>query len=606
MSKILGDISSVRKSTVQYAESFIDKTVSPGEFVPGELVEMMTRVTAETGRECAVCISRRNTVISVTVGDAKNVNIGKTSSRGGEVRLCGERSLHTHPNGVPLPSEIDLNTLLDARLDAMVVVGVNCEKGTATGISASVLGRDDSGDLCFSETVGPYLPSQSGELDSLFAYVAELDRGAPQSVTKNTAEHPEQVILVGVFLPGDKNSDEDLAELGELVRTAGGQVVGKFTQKREAPDKKYYIGSGLCAELSNEVKRTRADAVIFDDELSPSQIRNLEERCGTKIIDRTALILDIFAGRATSREGRLQVELAQQKYRLPRLMGMGTVLSRLGGGIGTRGPGETKLQSDRRHILRRIGFLEDELREASRHRAFLRGERKKKDIPTASLVGYTNSGKSTLLNALCDADVYVENQLFATLDTSVRKMVTEERDVLLTDTVGFIKKLPHELVEAFKSTLEEAVFCDLLIHVVDADCENISERISVVEEILREIGAEDGPRFLVINKADRLTEEFDTSDIRGYDEIIFTSATEGTGLDELRCKIADFFRNQSVSFDIVVPYSDGGFVSFVRENGTVTEEEYLAEGVKLSGSLPEKFASRLVKYGVKLPEREEY
>ena len=293
----------------------------------------------------------------------------------------------------------------------------------------------------------------------------------------------------------------------------------------------------------------------------------------------------------------IQVELAQQKYRLPRLTGLGTVLSRLGGGIGTRGPGETKLQTDKRHIMRKIHYLENELEEVERRRALLRGDRKRREIPTVSLVGYTNSGKSTMLNALCGSDVYVQNQLFATLDPSVRRMETDsERDILLVDTVGFIKKLPHELVEAFKSTLEEAVSSDLLIHVVDMGCDDFRERIAIVEGILADIGATEGERFLVLNKADLLPPDFAPGEISGYSRVFLTSATEGTGLEMLREGIISHFAKSLIMFDFVLPYSDGTMLAFLHENGTVTSEEYLADGIRLAGSISDKFAQKLGKY----------
>ena len=478
----------------------------------------------------------------------------------------------------------------------MVVVGIDREKQTVKGLSASVLGRASGGSLEFYETVGPYPPSERGKFDSLFEHILYLDKTAGQAELIENSDETEKAILVGVTLASD-SGDDDLAELAELARAAGAQVVGTFTQRRESPDSKFYIGSGLVATVSEEVKRSRADVVIFDDELSPSQIRNLEEKCGVRIIDRTALILDIFARRATSREGRLQVELAQQKYRLPRLTGLGTVLSRLGGGIGTRGPGETKLQTDKRHIMRKIHYLENELEEVERRRALLRGDRKRREIPTVSLVGYTNSGKSTMLNALCGSDVYVRNQLFATLDPSVRRMETDsERDILLVDTVGFIKKLPHELVEAFKSTLEEAVSSDLLIHVVDMGCDDFRERIAIVEGILADIGATEGERFLVLNKADLLPPDFAPGEISGYSRVFLTSATEGTGLEMLREGIISHFAKSLIMFDFVLPYSDGTMLAFLHENGTVTSEEYLADGIRLAGSISDKFAQKLGKY----------
>ena len=593
--KIQGNTDSVRKSSIELMDAFVGKAYGEGEFIPAEVAEMMRDFTVEYGREIAVCLDRRNTVLSVTLGDASSVSavtpdVGKRSA----VRLCGVRQMHTHPNATPVPSDVDLNTLEEERFDATVIIGVNRDKGTINGASVSLLGRDEGGSLVFSHTEGPLPPSRFAEFDHLFDYVAELDKSAPDTALTDNAEKRERAILVGVVT--SDGDDADLDELSELAKTAGAEVVERFVQRRASPDSKYYIGSGLVEELWRAVASQKADLVIFDDELSPSQTRNLEEKCRVRIVDRTALILDIFAARAASREGRLQVELAQQKYRLPRLTGLGAQLSRLGGGIGTRGPGETKLQTDRRHIMRKIHYLEDELREVSSRRELLRRERKRREIPTASLVGYTNSGKSTLLNVLCDADVYVENQLFATLDPSVRRLVTDEREVLLIDTVGFIKKLPHELVEAFKSTLEEAVFTDLLIHVVDLDCEDVEARIDIVEHILADIGATGAKRFLVFNKLDLAPDFAPPASVPGYERVIVTSAADGRGIEELRSAICDHFARAERYLDILIPYSDGADLAYLHENGTVESEEYTAEGTRVKAKIAEKSLGRLAKY----------
>ena len=602
--KIKGNTDSVRKSTVEALDGFVGASYGEGGFIPTEVAQMMRDFTVEYGRELAVCLDRKNTVLSITLGDATSVSsetpdVGKRSP----FRLCGVRQLHTHPNGVTTPSEVDLNSLLDERFDASVVIGINCEKETISGATVSLLGRGDDGALVFSHTEGPLPPSRFGEFDSLFDYIAELDKSAPDTALSDVAEERERAILVGVVAPGE--GDDGLAELAELAKTAGALVVDRFVQRRASPDSKYYVGSGLVDELWRAVGSLRADIVIFDDELSPSQIRNLEGKCRVRIVDRTALILDIFARRAASREGRLQVELAQQKYRLPRLTGLGTKLSRLGGGIGTRGPGETKLQTDRRHIMRKIHFLEEELAEVSRRRELLRRERKRREVPTASLVGYTNSGKSTLLNVLCDADVYVEDQLFATLDPSVRRMTESDREVLLVDTVGFIKKLPHELVEAFKSTLEEAAFTDLLIHVVDLGCGDYLERVDTVEKILAEIGATEAKRFLVLNKVDLVPADFVPANVPGYERVICTSAANGRGIAELRGAILDHFARAERYLDVLIPYSAGADLAYLHEFGTVESEEYTAEGTRVRAKIAEKSVGRLAKYLPPEDDREE-
>ena len=318
------------------------------------------------------------------------------------------------------------------------------------------------------------------------------------------------------------------------------------------------------------------------------------------MIDRTALILDIFAARAKSVEGRLQVELAQQKYRLPRLTGQGIALSRLGGGIGTRGPGESKLTTDRRHILRRIHYLENQLKTVTDRRELLRKERARKDVPTVALVGYTNVGKSTLLNVLCESEVYAEDKLFATLDPSVRKLVTEEkRDYLMIDTVGFINKLPHDIVEAFQSTLEEAACADLLLIVISADNPAPEGQLEIVEDILRQIGAGDKPRYLVVNKMDAAPADYDFYPSSAYGKIFYTSARTGRGISELKAGITGFFTRTEKSFEILIPYQDGKMQAFIHRNAAVKSEVFEENGIRFTGRIPDTLFHKIRDFSVK-------
>ncbi len=589
---IYGNTSAVRDSLLQSMKEFLENTYSPGSFLPEEIVQMMTDATCETRKEIAVFLDRRNRVAAIAVGDDRSVPLPETEGRRSSLRLSGIRCLHTHPNGSVRPSEVDLQSLKTMRYDAMAVIGVDLEKRRVSGASVTVLVRDDRGALTKTESKGPVTASRLSYFDSVFEELNENDRAASAfgSTLHPLRQEKERALLVGVLpengrlLPGDP-----LAELRELAESAGAEPVGQFTQKREAPDAKTYIGRGLADDLSLQRQALNAELIIFDDELSASQIRNLEQITGARVIDRTALILDIFAARAKSREGRLQVELAQQKYRLPRLMGQGTSLSRLGGGIGTRGPGETQLETDRRHIKRKINYLEAQLREVKERRGILRKERQKKEIPAIAVVGYTNAGKSTLVNALCSSDVFVEDQLFATLDTSVRRLVSpENRDFLLIDTVGFIRKLPHDLVEAFKSTLEETVYADLLLHVVDCSNPDFEACIDTVEQILKEIGAGDRPRYLVLNKTDKAPEEIQPSSrtASGYGKVFRISAARGDGLESLRKEITEYFTRVDQKYECRIPYADAGLVSYLHVHGTVECEEYGENGIYVKGKIP--------------------
>lgn len=388
---------------------------------------------------------------------------------------------------------------------------------------------------------------------------------------------PQRVVLAAVDL-GEYDINVSLDELEELADTAGAEVIGRICQNRAAPDKATYMGTGRLAELAEHIKAMEADMVIFESELSPSQQRNIEGILDSPVIDRTTLILDIFAQRAVSGEGKLQVELAQQRYLLPRLVGMGTVLSRLGGGIGTRGPGETKLETDRRHIKRRILALEEQLRELESRRSQTRRRRKKEGYITVAIVGYTNVGKSTLLNALTDADVMAENKLFATLDPTTRALALPDgRNVLLTDTVGLIRRLPHHLIEAFKSTLEEAAQADLILNVCDVSSDEAREQIDVTEQLLEELGVRDTHIITVYNKCDRLPGEPNSF---GKDAVS-VSAKTGFGFDALLAAIGSALSPTQRRLMLLIPYTKGGLVNELLENGKIYSQEYTESGILL-------------------------
>lgn len=384
------------------------------------------------------------------------------------------------------------------------------------------------------------------------------------------------VILAAVDT-GEYDLESSLAELEELTRTAEGEVVGVITQKRPAYDPGTCMGAGRLEELSDACRNLNAELIVFDHELSATQIRNIEGITDVRVIDRTMLILDIFAARARTSEGKLQVELALQKYRLPRLTGLGVELSRLGGGIGTRGPGETKLETDRRHIKRRINALEDELRHLEERRKRMRLRRKKDNVLTAAIVGYTNVGKSTLLNALTEAGVLAENKLFATLDTTSRSIeLPDGRSVMLIDTVGLIRRLPHSLVEAFKSTLEEAAASDLIIEIIDSTSSEAQEQIKVTHDLLTELGCEDIPHIYVLNKCDKgKTQVVLPSDFAQ----VKISALNKSGFDELLSLVSRALPETTKYMKLLIPYNQSGLSGKIRENGKILSEEYTEDGI---------------------------
>ncbi|MGN1317256.1 MAG: GTPase HflX [Acutalibacteraceae bacterium] len=386
----------------------------------------------------------------------------------------------------------------------------------------------------------------------------------------------ERAVLVSVDT-GEFDVDSSLAELSELARTAGAEVVCEMTQKREAPEARAYLGSGKLEELAEYCENEKPDLVIIDGELTPAQQKNIEIATDTRVIDRTTLILDIFAARALSGEGKLQVELAQLKYALPRLSGKGASMSRLGGGIGTRGPGETKLETDRRHIRRKISALSEDLKELEERRARHRERRKKDGVVTVALVGYTNAGKSTLMNTLTDAGVLAENKLFATLDPTARALTLPDgSSVLLIDTVGFIRRLPHKLVEAFKSTLDEAVNANVILNICDASSDECSEHYRVTMELLEELGCGDKPIITVLNKCD-LVNDISIPTVKS----VRVSAKTGEGITELLEAVQQALPPTRKRVKILLPFSMGGAAAELRKTGVVHSEEYTAEGLLL-------------------------
>ena len=414
----------------------------------------------------------------------------------------------------------------------------------------------------------------------------------------DTDDEQEKVVLVGVELNPLDDCEKSLEELAELAKTAGAVTVGKMIQPRDSFHPATYIGKGKLEELRLMIDELGATGIICDDELSPAQLRNLEDVLNTKIMDRTMVILDIFAARASSSEGKIQVEMAQLKYRSTRLAGLGTALSRLGGGIGTRGPGEKKIETDRRIIRDRIAHLSGELKEIKSHRDVQRQNRQDSSTPVAAIVGYTNAGKSTLLNRLTDAGVLSEDKLFATLDPTTRALTLPNKEkVLMTDTVGFIRKLPHHLIEAFRSTLEEAKYADIILHVVDASNPQMDEQMYTVYETLQNLGVKDKPVITVFNKIDRMEDTWVPRDLRA-DYHVKISAKTREGITGFLQSIEAVLRERKVEIEALYPYKEAGKIQKIRKYGELQEEEYREDGIFVRAFVPAELYGQVRPEGV--------
>lgn len=601
--EIYGNLKGIRNSVIDELKTFYDIRIEGGSLLNTELAMRMADVTDFINREVSVYLSRSGQVLAVAVGNDQSVELPPVEGRRGTSRLSGVRCVHTHPNGNPNLSGVDISALKNNRFDAMVAIGV-----TSPNFSESVLtfgmitGIDDNeqyevecyGTLTPTEAEGIFFPNLVATVERI------LDK---QSGSASLAQGTESAIIVGMEYGGGASiigwsAEDSLEELKQLADTAGAEVVARFLQKRPKPDPAFFIGRGKVQELALYVQQENVDLCIFDDELSPAQQRNIEQAMGVRVLDRTALILDIFAQRAHTNEGKLQVELAQLQYTLPRIMGKGLSLSRLGGGIGTRGPGETKLEVDRRRIRDRIAYIKGCISKVKNVRTLQRSGRAKASVPTVSLVGYTNAGKSTLLNTLTNSDIYAQDQLFATLDPTTRQLeLPNKQQAILTDTVGFIQRLPHQLVAAFQSTLEEVVEADVLLHVIDVSHELYKEQANAVYHVLEELGAKDKTIITVYNKIDKLPEGSALAERLAKEEnSICISAKARLNLDGLLTLIAENLKLKSVEESFLVPYSDSAAVSRLHEAGTVLEQEYLAEGTLLKVRMEAEQVQEFEKY----------
>ena len=566
---IHGNIVGIRDSVLEELEKLYDAQFERDQYLPDRLLNVLVKYTEMINREMLVYLGRDGEVLEIAVGSIGSIALPELHLRRNLDRLSGFRCIHTHPGGDARLSSVDLQALRLLRFDSMCAVGV--ADGRCTGISASFLGEMEYDNFSIV-TLGPVKPGRIPQERWMREIELAEDRVRKAIEKGGIVEEAEKVLLVST------DSDDSLEELAGLAETAGGMVIARVLQNRQKPDPATYIGSGKAEELALTCQAMEIDLAIFDDELTGAQQRNLENALGVRVIDRTALILDIFAQRAQSAEGKLQVELAQMKYRLPRLTGQGTALSRLGGGIGTRGPGETQLEVDRRRIRRRIDDLERELAQIRQRRDLRRARREKQGQTTVALVGYTNAGKSTLLNALSGSDVLVEDKLFATLDPVMRNVdLPENRSCLVVDTVGFIRKLPHQLVQAFRSTLEEAVFADLLVVVSDLSSPYYAQQRETVFQVLSELGASDRPILEALNKADAVRPD---TVVEPADAILI-SARDGRGLETLKAEISRRIAAMRHRAELLVPYGRGNVLSMIHDQGQVLQENYEADGVRV-------------------------
>lgn len=594
MREIKGNIKGIRDSVIAELQKLYDMQ-SP-QLVSQELAVKLADITEYINREISVYITRSGQIIEIAVGDNATVELPTFSGRRGAGRLSGIRCIHTHPGGNPYLSGVDISALKNNKYDAMVAIGVASPDFTKSELTFGLITGIDSNENYTAECYGPY-SIEDAENINFVNTVSTIERILDkQTGTASLQVMSERAILIGMEW-GRNDSlwtvDDSLEELKQLADTAGATVIKKFIQKRPKPDPAFFIGRGKVQELALYAQQENIDLCIFDDELSPAQQRNIESVMGIRILDRTALILDIFAQRARTNEGKLQVELAQLQYTLPRIMGKGLMLSRLGGGIGTRGPGETKLEVDRRRIRDRIAFIKDQIEKVKAVRSLHRSKRKKNNVFEVSLVGYTNAGKSTLLNKLTDAGVLSENKLFATLDPTTRSMeLPNGEKVLLTDTVGFIRKLPHNLIEAFKSTLEEAKYADIIVHVVDVSNPNYEQQMSTVYATLKQLGVEGKPVVTLFNKCDVLPEKPAAKDLHA-DYTYNISAVRGNGLEAFKECLQEIILKSRIRIERVFPYSEAGKIQLIRQFGQLESEEYTEDGIKVLAYVPKEIEGKL-------------
>ncbi|QNE67225.1 GTPase HflX [Fusobacterium hwasookii] len=586
-----GNTSGLKEYVLENLDKLYNTKIEKGKIISQEIVEYISDISNKINREINIAIDRSGNIIDISIGDSSTVNLPVVPVY--DKKLSGVRIIHTHPEGNPHLSSVDISALIKLKLDCIVSIGVSEEGITGYEVAICSIVNDE---LSYDRTLLKNLDD--------FDYLEEI-KEVEESLRKRniTEDDKEYALLIGI------DEEEYSDELEELASACDVEVVGKFFQKRSKPDPVFLIGSGKIQELALTRQVRKANLLIFDEELSGLQLKMIEEVTGCKVIDRTTLILEIFARRARTREAKLQVELAQLKYRSNRLIGFGVTMSRLGGGVGTKGPGEKKLEIDRRVIKKTISYLNNELENIKKVRNTQRSKREDSGIPRVSLVGYTNVGKSTLRNVLVDMyqndktlkkdEVLSQDMLFATLDTTTRTIeLKDKRIVSLTDTVGFIQKLPHDLVETFKSTLEEVIFSDLIIHVADISSKNVIEQIEAVEKVLEELNCLDKTKILLLNKIDNATKNNSYMLIeQKIDEIkekysnyqtLIISAKNRFNIDELMELIKKNLKVKTYDCKLLIPYTSTEVAARVHRNAIVKSESFVDEGIVLEVVMNEK------------------
>lgn len=584
MADIHGNTEGIRQTVLNELKALYDAAIPSDSFLPQEVITALCGYSASFNREVALYVTRYGEVIDILIGKADRVDLPDVRLRRSDSRLSMVRCIHTHPRASGELSDVDISALMTMRFDAICAVGTG-EDGTPATAQCAFLNPERPGEV--ERT--PLINARRLPDEAWLEHIVEIDRHIAAEAPRGENER-ERALLVGI------ESDESLEELAALAQTAGADTVLTVLQKRLKPDSATCIGHGKAEELSLRAQALRADVVIFDEELTGAMQKNLEELLHLKVIDRTALILDIFAARANTREGKLQVEMAQLQYRSQRLLGQGLVLSRLAGGIGTRGPGESKLEVSRRRIRERLFELEQQLQTLDRQRSLRRQDREKRQTPVVALVGYTNAGKSTLFNRLTGANVYVQDALFATLDSVSRPITLPHgSQALLVDTVGFIRKLPHEVVKAFRATLEEAALASVIVIVSDAANPDRLSQHKTVEEVLESLGATEAPRIDVLNKSD--LQPLPPDALPGA---VAVSATTGEGMDALLARVEAALDGNTQRYRLLIPFTSYGLLDKLRRQCGIYAVEHRDDGVVVDLRGDERLVKNACKEGARL------